>query len=132
MKKIFLLLLLLCTLSFTETTGFIDLKWGSSKEDSLKYMKDTFGVEPLVNGNTIVTYNSKNIKLEGLELLKITFFYSDNKKFYSWTGSTPNVTYDKNFVKEKFKKKYLKMLLFMWRMNKTSIEKVNVELDLLF
>ena len=104
MKKVFLLLLLLCFFSFSENEGFIDLKWGASKEETLKYMKNTFGVEPIINESNAVVYNSKNIKLEELELSNITFFYEDNKKFYSWTGTTPSVNYNGNYIKNKLKK----------------------------
>ena len=39
MKKIFLLLVLFNSLIFSSANGFLDLKWGASKDETLKYME---------------------------------------------------------------------------------------------
>ena len=106
MKKIFLLLVLFNSLIFSNADGFLDLKWGASKDETLKYMNKTFGVTTNVIEDDVILYSMKNIKFEGLDLKDLYFSYLPNGKFNMWIGKTYTIKGDQTKIKKTLKEKY--------------------------
>ena len=108
MKKIFLLLILLCSISFSNAGGFLDLKWGASKEETQKYILDTFNETTTIVKDDVINYSLNDNDLEFLNIpLKNTYFrFTENDKFYMWIGETYTIKGDKTSIKNMLKKKY--------------------------
>ncbi|MDR2879669.1 MAG: hypothetical protein LBV03_07140 [Fusobacteriales bacterium] len=109
MKKILLLLILLCTISFSNTIGgFGELKWGASREEVTKYLMKTYDLEEYsiyqIRNYTEVTYQS--IYFGDVNLREINFYYNKNGQFYKWGAKSYTMRYDKTYLINRYKKAY--------------------------
>ena len=78
MKKILLLLMFLCTISFSNTIGgFGDLKWGASREEVKKYLMETYDLmeSSVYEFEDYTQVLSQNIKFMDVGLWDITFHF---------------------------------------------------------
>lgn len=98
MRKI-LILLVLClgTLSFS-TTGFKNLKWGTSKEEAIRVMG-----EPNYSKGQIIQYGLN--KFDNIYLRFVTLKF-DNGKLVAWEGAGFVSESQLNVLIEHFQKKY--------------------------
>ena len=109
MKKIFLLLIFLCTISFSNTIGgFGDLKWGASKEEVKKYLMETHKLRETAvwefDDYTEVTYQS--IYFGDVGLREITFYYNEKGQFSKWKAESYTMRGNKQYLIDKYKKTY--------------------------
>ena len=106
MKKIFLLLILLCSISFSNAGGFLDLKWGASKEETQKYILDTFNKTTPIVKDDVINYSLKDIEFLNIPLKDVYFGFTENDKLYMWIGETYTIQGNKASIKDTMKKKY--------------------------
>ena len=106
MKKIFLLIILLSTLTFPNSGGFMDLKWGSSHEETLKYMLDTQNLETSIISDERILYFLKSIQFSDMTLSQVSFHFTKNDKLYMWMGETYAIEGDRSYIKNLLKKRY--------------------------
>ena len=109
MKKIVLLLIFFCTISFSNTIGgFGDLKWGASREEVKKYLMETYNLKDYsifqINDYTEIIYES--IKFENVSLWKINFYYNKKGQFSQWRAESYTMKGDKLYLIDKYKKAY--------------------------
>jgi hypothetical protein len=109
MKKIVLLLIFLCTISFSNTIGgFGDLKWGASREEVKKYLMETYDLKEYsiyeLKEYTQATYQS--IKFGDVGLREINFYYNEKGQFYQWRAESYTIKYDKTHLIDRYKKAY--------------------------
>ena len=109
MKKIVLLLIFLCTISFSDTVGgFGDLKWGASRDEVKKYLMETYELRETavwqIDDYTKVTYES--IYFGDVGLREIIFYYNKNDQFYQWRAESYTMRYDKTYLIDRYKKAY--------------------------
>ena len=106
MKKIFLLLILLYSISFSNAGGFLDLKWGTSKEETQKYILDTFNETTTIIVDSAIKYtlNDNDIKFLNIPLKDTYFSFTENDKLYMWIGETYTIQGDKTNIKNMLKK----------------------------
>ena len=109
MKKIVLLLIFLCTISFSNTIGgFGDLKWGASREEVKKYLMETYNLKDYsiyqIRDYTEVTYES--IYFGNVGLREITFYYNEKGQFYQWIAESYTLRGTKQYLIDKYKKTY--------------------------
>ncbi|MDR2879515.1 MAG: hypothetical protein LBV03_06350 [Fusobacteriales bacterium] len=109
MKKILLLLMLLCTISFSNTVGgFNELKWGASREEVKKYLMETYELKSSdifqIRDYTEVIYES--IYFGDVNLWEITFYYNEKGQFYQWMAESYTMRYDKTYLINRYKKAY--------------------------
>ncbi len=108
MKKVFLLLIFFCTLSFSDMGGFGDLKWGASREEVKQYMMKTYnlkdsGVSELKD---ITKVFLENVELFNIDLYDINFYFNDNGGLSKWWAESYTIKENKIHLIEKFKKEY--------------------------
>ena len=108
MKKIFLLLILLCSISFSNAGGFLDLKWGASKEETQKYILDTFNETTTIVKDDVIKYtlNDNDIKFLNIPLKDVYFGFTPNNKLHTWIAETYNIQGDETNIKNMLKEKY--------------------------
>ena len=109
MKKIVLLLIFLCTFSFSNTIGgFNDLKWGASREEVKKYLIETYDLMESsvwqIDDYSKVTYHS--IYFGDVGLKEIIFYYNEKGQFYQWRAESYTMRGDKRYLIDKYKKAY--------------------------
>ena len=109
MKKIVLLLIFLCTFSFSNTIGgFGDLKWGASREDVKKYLMETYDLMESsvyeLDDYTQVVF--KNIKFLDVEMWDVSFHFNKKNEFSSWIAESYTMKGDKTYLIDKYKKDY--------------------------
>ena len=110
MEKIVLLLILLCTISFSDTIGgFGDLKWGASKEEVKKYLMETYNLKKSsgifeFKDYTEVTYES--IYFGDVGLREIIFYYNEKGQFSKWKAESYTMRGNKQYLIDKYKKAY--------------------------
>ena len=109
MKKILLLLIFLCTFSFSNTIGgFGDLKWGASKQEVKKYLMETYDLKEYsvyeFKDYTQITYQSINFGDVGLR--EIIFYYNKKGQFSKWRAESYTIKYDKTYLIDRYKKDY--------------------------
>ena len=109
MKKIVLLLIFLCTISFSNTIGgFGDLQWGASREEVKKYLMETYELRESsvrqIDDYSKITY--ENIYFDDVGLREIIFYYNEKDQFYQWTAESYTMRYDKTYLIDQYKKTY--------------------------
>ena len=86
MKKILLLLIFLCTISFSNTIGgFGDLKWGASREEAKKYLMETYKLKEyaVYEFDDYTQVNFENIKFlesKAIVAIKVNYIFFDGTK----------------------------------------------------
>ena len=108
MKKVFLLLIFFCTLSFSDMGGFGDLKWGASREEVKQYMMKTYNIEDygIYELKDVTKVSLKNVELFNIELYDINFRFNDNGGLSKWWAESYTIKGDKKSLIEKFKKEH--------------------------
>ena len=109
MKKILLLLIFLCTISFSNTIGgFGDLKWGASREEAKKYLMETYKLKEyaVYEFDDYTQVNFENIKFLDVEMYDLVFYFNKNKQFSGWRAQTYTMRYDKRYLIDRYKKDY--------------------------
>ena len=96
-KTIFILFLLFGIFTFS-TTGFKNIKWGTTREEVIKIMG-----EPNYSKGQIMQY--QKIKFDNVDLRFVTMKF-DNGKLISWEGAGFVLRSDLNVLVEHFQKKY--------------------------
>ena len=104
MKKIVLLLIFLCTISFSNTIGgFGDLKWGASREEVKKYLMETYKIREAsiyeLKDYTQVVF--QDIKFLDVEMWDVTFYFNKEAQFSSWRSETYTLKGDKKYLIDK-------------------------------
>ena len=109
MKKIVLLLIFLCTISFSDTVGgFGELKWGASREEVKKYLMETYKLRESaifeLEDYTQVIF--ENIKFLDVEMWNVTFHFNNKNQFSKWRAESYTMKGDKKYLIDKYKKTY--------------------------
>ena len=108
MKKVFLLLIFFCTLSFSDMGGFEDLKWGASREEVKEYLMKKFDFlkkEDFSDFDDYITLK-KAIKFSDISIKDPYFEFNKHGEFYGWSGETYTIKGDKVNIKKLLIKKY--------------------------
>ena len=108
MKKVFLLLIFFCTLSFSDMGGFGDLKWGASREEVTQYMMKTYNLKnyEIYQLKNSIMVSLSNVELFNIDLYNIDFYFNDNGRLSNWWAESYTIKEDKKSLIEKFKKEY--------------------------
>ncbi len=108
MKKVFLLLIFFCTLSFSDMGGFEDLKWGASREEVKEYMMKNFDFLKKEDFSDSDDHFSlrKAIKFSDISIKDVYFEFNKYGEFYGWSGKTYTIKGDKINIKKLLIKKY--------------------------
>ena len=108
MRKIVLLFLFICMVSFSEFE-FGDLKWGSTKEETKDYLVKTFGI----NRDSMQERNNNQLRIwrepvtfADINLKEVVFEYNSDGELKKWTGKTGGEYEEYSYVKNYLKKKY--------------------------
>ena len=108
MKKIFLLFLFICIVSFSEFE-FGDLKWGSTKEETKDYLVKTFGI----NRDSMQEHNNNQLRIwrepvtfADINLKEVVFEYNSDGELKKWTGETGGEYEEYSYIRNYLKKKY--------------------------
>ena len=109
MKKILLLLIFLCTFSFSNTIGgFGDLKWGASKQEVKKYLMKTYDLMDSsvfeLDDYTQVIY--ENVKFLDVEMWDVSFYFNNKNQFSKWRAESYTMKGNKKYLIDKYKKDY--------------------------
>ena len=109
MRKIVLLLIFLCTISFSNTIGgFGDLKWGASKEEVKKYLIETHKLREtaVCEFDDYTKVTSQSIYFGDIGLREIIFYYNEKGQFYQWIAESYTLRGTKQYLIDKYKKAY--------------------------
>ena len=112
MKKVFLLLVFFCTLSFSDVGGFEDLKWGASREEVKEYLMKNFdlNMENFLDSKdsfvVVRRIDMKSIKFSDITLKDPTFQFNKFGEFCGWSGETYTIKGDKTNIKKLLMKKF--------------------------
>ena len=109
MKKIFLLFLFICMVSFSEFE-FGDLKWGSTKEETKDYLEKTFEIDRdsiQERDNNQLRIWRKSVTFADISLKEVVFEYNSYGELKSWSGKTGGEYEEYSYIKNYLKKKYL-------------------------
>ncbi len=108
MKKVFLLLIFFCTLSFSDMGGFEDLKWGASREEVKEYLMKKFDLKEtaFLEFPDSLDLNMKGVRFSDISIKNITFEFNKRGEFFSWRGETYTIAGDKINIKKLLIKEY--------------------------
>ena len=106
MKKVFLLLIFFCTLSFSDMGGFGDLKWGASREEVKEYLMKNFDFlkkESFIDFDDHITLIT-GITFSDISIKDPSFDFNKHGEFFGWRGETYTIKGDniKNLLIKKY------------------------------